>query len=170
MKALTSDTGATMPRLGEPEIRDLSKNEVLDILRRNPVGRMAYSFRDRVDIRPVHYVWRKGWLFGRTSPGEKFAKLTRNMWVAFEVDEIEGPMDWRSVIVHGTFYQLLPEGSVHDRRLYSRALRAIREQAPSTLTEDDPVAFRSQVFGISVDSATGRSSSTARKRTRRRAS
>ncbi len=159
-----------MPRPGEPEIKDLSKKEILDILRRNSVGRMAFSFRDRVDIRPVHFVWRKGWLFGRTSPGDKMSKLGPNRWVAFEVDEIDGPLDWRSVIVHGTFYRLSPEGSVYDRRLYTRALRAIRELAPSTLTEDDPVAYRSEIFGISIESATGRSSSTARNRARKRAS
>ncbi len=158
-----------MPRPGEPEVREMSKKEILDLLRRNAVGRMAFSVRDRVDIRPVHYALRKGWLFGRTSPGEKLWKLDRNRWIAFEVDEIDGPLDWRSAIVRGTFYRLAPEGSIHDLRLYNRALRSIRERAPSTLTEDDPIAGRTEIFGISIDSATGRSSSTARKRARKRA-
>lgn len=150
-----------MTRLREPEFSDLSKREIEQVLRRNNVGRIAFSFRDSVDIRPIHYVWRKGWLFGRTSDGDKLVTLRHNQWVAFEVDEISGPLDWKSVVVRGTFYRLSPEGNVHDVRLYRRALRAIREVAPDTFTSNDPVPFRSAIFGITIDSATGRASSTA---------
>jgi nitroimidazol reductase NimA-like FMN-containing flavoprotein (pyridoxamine 5'-phosphate oxidase superfamily) len=157
-----------MPRRTVPEIRDLTKSEVQDLLRRNNVGRVAFIHRRSVEIRPVHYAWTSRWLFGRTSPGEKLNILERYRWVAFEVDEIDGPLDWRSVIVRGTFYQLEPEGSVHDRRLYNRALRTIRNHAPAALTDDDPVAFRSRLFGIAIDSATGRSASTGGKAPRKR--
>lgn len=150
-----------MPLSREPEFSDLSKREIEQMLRRNNIGRLAFSFRDSVDIRPIHYVWRKGWLFGRTSDGDKLVTLRHNQWVAFEVDEITGPLDWKSVVVRGTFYRLSPEGNVHDVRLYRRALRAIREVAPDTFTSNDPVPFRSAIFGITIDSATGRASSTA---------
>ena len=159
-----------MSVIPEPELKELTKAEVLRILRGNAIGRLAFSHRDRVDIRPVHYIARKGWLFGRTSPGDKLKVLAHNQWVAFEVDEIDGPLDWRSVIVRGTFYLLSPEGSVHDRRLYRRAMRAIRERSPASLTENDPLPFRSEIFGIAIDSATGRSSSTIRKGARSRRS
>ena len=144
----------------EPVFRELSKREMEAMLRRNHVGRVAFSFRDSVDIRPIHYVWRKGWLFGRTSPGDKLITLRHNQWVSFEIDEISGPLDWASVIVRGTFYRLSREGSVHDVRLYKRAVRAIRQEAPHTLRKSDPVPFRSEIFGISINGATGRSSST----------
>ena len=157
-----------MPGQREPVIQELSRKDVEALLRRNNIGRIAFSFRDSVDIRPIHYCWKKGWLFGRTSPGDKLNTLGHNRWVAFEVDEIEGPLDWSSVIVRGTFYRLTPEGSAYDVRLYNKALRAIREQAPQALTAHDPLAFRSEIFGIAIDSATGRSSSTALARTRAR--
>ncbi len=150
-----------MTRSREPEFSELSKRDIEQMLRRNNVGRLAYSFRDSVDIRPIHYVWRRGWLFGRTSDGDKLLTLRHNQWVAFEVDEISGPLDWKSVVVRGTFYRLSPEGNVHDVRLYRRALRAIREVAPDTFTSNDPVPFRSAIFGIAIDTATGRASSTA---------
>lgn len=143
-----------------PDIRQLSAKEAEALLRRNRIGRLAYTYRNKVDIRPLHYAWRRGWLFGRTSPGDKLIKLTHNQWVAFEIDEIDNGLDWESVIVRGTFYMLKPEGSVHDVRLYRRAVRAIREVAPFAFTEDDPVAFRTEVFGIAIDTVTGRSSST----------
>ena len=145
-----------------PEFREMSAKEAEALLRRNRIGRLAYSWRRTVDIRPLHYAWRRGWLFGRTSPGDKLVKLTHNRWVAFEVDEISNGLDWQSVIARGTFYRLKPEGSVHDVRLYRRAVRAIREAAPFAFTDDDPVAFRSEIFGISIDELTGRSSSSTK--------
>lgn len=143
-----------------PEIRDLTKEEIEDLLARNHIGRIAFSFHDSVDIRPIHYVFDDGWLFGRTSPGDKLITLRHNQWVAFETDEAEGPLDWESVVAHGTFYHLAPEGSEHDVRLYERALRLIRRIAPKTLTPKDPVGFRTELFAVSIDSMTGRSSST----------
>ena len=145
----------TRPHLGE-----LTAKEVEAMLRRNSVGRIAFSFRDSVDIRPIHYVWKKGWLFGRTSPGDKLVTLRHNQWVAFEVDEIDGPFDWSSVVVRGTFYRLSLEGSVHDARLYRRAVRAIHAISSKAFTKADPVPFRSVLFGIAIDKATGRFSST----------
>ena len=144
----------------EPVFRDLSKEESEALLERNNVGRVAFSFRDSVDIRPIHYVHSKGWLFGRTSAGDKLITLRHNQWVAFEVDEINGPLDWQSVVARGSFYRLAREGSVHDVRLYDRALAAIRSLSPVALTDRDPLAFRTEVFGVSIDSISGRSCST----------
>jgi len=144
----------------EPVFRDLSRKESDALLGRNHVGRIAFSFRDAVDIRPLHYVFDKKWLFGRTSEGDKLETLRHNQWIAFEVDEVAGPLDWKSAVVRGTFYALLAEGSVHDVRLYRRAVKVIRKIAPDALTDRDPLGFRTQVFGISIDSVTGRSCST----------
>jgi nitroimidazol reductase NimA-like FMN-containing flavoprotein (pyridoxamine 5'-phosphate oxidase superfamily) len=144
----------------EPVFRDLSQAESEALLERNSVGRVAFSFQDLVDIRPIHYVFADGWLFGRTSAGDKLVTLRHNQWVAFEVDEIAGPLDWLSVVVRGSFYRLLNEGNVHDKKLYDRALAAVRTLSPHALTDRDPLAFRTEVFGVSIDSITGKSCST----------
>lgn len=142
-----------------PMFRELSAREVETVLAGNNVGRIGFSFRNTIDIRPLHYVYSKRWLFGRTSPGDKLVTLRHNQWVVFEVDEVRGPFDWESVIVRGTFYRLSNDGSKYDVALYRRCLRQIRKLAPDALTKRDPVSFRTELFGISVDSSTGRSSS-----------
>ena len=144
----------------EPVFRDLTQAESEALLERNSVGRVAFSFQDLVDIRPIHYAFADGWLFGRTSAGDKLVTLRHNQWVAFEVDEIAGPLDWQSVVVRGSFYRLRNEGTVHDKRLYERALAAVRTLSSYALTDRDPLAFRTEVFGVSIDSITGRSCST----------
>lgn len=143
-----------------PEFRELSNPESMALLERNSVGRIAFSFRDSVDVRPIHYVLDDGWLFGRTSAGDKLITLRHNQWVAFEVDEISGPLDWQSVVVRGSFYVLKREGSTHDVRLHDRATDAIRRLSPDAFTDRDPLAFRTEVFGVSIDSISGRSCST----------
>ena len=144
----------------KPLFRELSAEESEALVRRNHVGRLAFSFRDIVDIRPIHYVFEGKWIFGRTSSGEKLLTLQHNQWVAFEVDEVEGLLNWQSVVVRGTFYPLKNQGSVHDVRLYEAGINAIRSFALDAFTDHDPLGFRSELFGISVDSVTGRSCST----------
>jgi nitroimidazol reductase NimA-like FMN-containing flavoprotein (pyridoxamine 5'-phosphate oxidase superfamily) len=144
----------------DPHFRDLSREESEKLLSANHVGRIAYSFHDAVDIRPIHYSYSKGWLFGRTSPGDKLMTMRHNQWVAFEVDRIAGPLDWESVVVRGTFYILKDEGSVHDVRLYQRGVDAIQSLSPAAFTDTDPLAFRTEVFGVSIDSLTGKSCTT----------
>ena len=130
------------------------------LLRRNHVGRLAFSFRDRVDIEPIGYVLQGQWLYGRTSIGTKLVQVTHNPWVAFEVDEVDGPFDWRSVVVHGAVYFLNSAGEVHPD--FVRALRLFRKHDPRTLRDDDPVPQRTSFFRIHIDKMTGRLATTKR--------
>lgn len=143
-----------------PVFRDLTKEESESVLTCNHVGRLAFSFHDAVDIRPIHYVFDSNWLFGRTSPGDKLITLQHHQWVAFEVDEVTGPFDWKSVVAHGTFHRLEPDGSPVDVALYERGLQAVKTLSPAALTKSDPTPFRTEVFGITLDKVTGRSCST----------
>lgn len=140
-------------------IREMTSDEMRELLTRNHVGRLGFSFHDRVDIRPVHYVFSDNWLFGRTSPSDKLVTLKHNQWVAFEVDEVSGPFDWQSVLAHGSFYHLREDGTPHNRETRAEALKLIRQFLPETLRESDPVPFRTELFGIAIDTLTGRAAS-----------
>ena len=150
-----------MPKriIEHPKFCDMRPAQVMALLKRNHVGRIAFSFHDRVDMRPIHYAYSNGWLFGRTSPSDKLITLRHSPWVAFETDEVSGSFDWASVVVRGTFYRLTDEGTSDERLLYRRALRQIRTIDHGALTEADVVPFRSELFGIAIDEATGRSCS-----------
>ena len=56
------------PAIG-PTFRTLDRTECERVLSRNHVARVAFSFHDKVDIEPVHYVYDRGDMFGRTSLG-----------------------------------------------------------------------------------------------------
>jgi nitroimidazol reductase NimA-like FMN-containing flavoprotein (pyridoxamine 5'-phosphate oxidase superfamily) len=143
-----------------PTFRELSPQECVEIISRNRLGRIAFSFHDAVDIRPISYAYDKGWIFGRTSPGDKLETLRHNQWVAFEVDEIAGAFDWVSVIARGSFYTTGPEGSMADMSFHEHAMTQINRASPEAFTAEDPTGFRTEVFAIHVDLLTGRSCST----------
>jgi nitroimidazol reductase NimA-like FMN-containing flavoprotein (pyridoxamine 5'-phosphate oxidase superfamily) len=140
-----------------PHFRALDASEIWTILARNHVGRIAYTFHDRVNIVPVHYLYRSGWIYGRTSAGDKLVTLEHHHWVAFEVDEVQGPYDWRSVVVHGGFYILSP-----DEDAWNEGLELVRTAVPEALTDRDPTPFRTVLFRIAVQESTGREARSTR--------
>jgi nitroimidazol reductase NimA-like FMN-containing flavoprotein (pyridoxamine 5'-phosphate oxidase superfamily) len=143
-------------RIGPVIFRDLDRDEIEAMLHRNNVGRLAFSLHDRVDIQPIHYVYEHGWLYGRTSEGEKIATVTHNQWVAFEVDEIRGIFDWASLVIHGSFWILHPRGSPRAAELWKKAADLVESIVPGSLTEQDPVRFRQILFRIAVSDVRGR--------------
>jgi len=128
------------------------------LLRRNHIGRIAYLAEGRVDIEPVSYAASGDWIFLRSAAGTKMEALAHDPYVAFEVDEVKSMTSWQSVVVHGTVYLMSAHGIGSGRRVFERALAALRSVLPQTLREDDPMPLRDTVYGIHVDRASGRKS------------
>jgi uncharacterized protein len=145
----------TSPRRA-PSFRDLTPEECTTMLARHSVGRLAYTFRDRVDVEPIAYAYTKGALIFRTAPGSKLETLAHHPWVALEIDEVKGLFDWRSVVVHGTVYMLQGAGTDAERRAYRSAVRLLRRLVPGTLGKSDPAPFRTVVMKLHVDRMSGR--------------
>jgi len=144
-----------------PTFRELSATEMHELLARNHVGRIAYSFHDRVDIEPISYVFADDAFYMRTEPGSKLATLAHAPWAAFEVDEIRGPFDWRSVVAHGTVYVLEDAGSPEARATYRAAVTRLREIMPEALGPDDPAPQRRVVLKLYLADLTGREARSA---------
>jgi nitroimidazol reductase NimA-like FMN-containing flavoprotein (pyridoxamine 5'-phosphate oxidase superfamily) len=138
-------------------IIELSRQAGLQLLAEHHIGRIAFAFRDRVDIEPISYVFADGWIYARTSPGTKLTTIEHHPYVAFEVDEIRSATDWRSVVVHGTIYFIDPERSDVDRALHTGALQHLRSVDPSALTDEDAAPHRRQLLRIYVDEVVARS-------------
>lgn len=145
-----------------PTFRDLTPDECAALLARNRVMRLAYSFRNRVDIEPVHYAYADGWVYVRTAAGTKLETILHHPWVAFEVDEVEDTFEWRSVVGHGSFLLLERDGAELVARAWERAIASLRSIVPETWASSDPVAFRNVVFGIHVNELRGRAASPPR--------
>jgi nitroimidazol reductase NimA-like FMN-containing flavoprotein (pyridoxamine 5'-phosphate oxidase superfamily) len=135
-----------MTRIGRPIFYELPAADTLELLMRHHVGRLAFTFHDRVDIEPISYLFNDGWVYARTSPGTKLSIVRHNPWVAFEVDEVEG---------------LDPRGGDDDREAYAAALGLMRTVDADVLTAADSAPHRSTLFRIHADQIIGRGSRTA---------
>ena len=138
-----------------PQFFVLSREECADVIARNHVGRLAFREGHQLDIQPVGYVARDEWLFLRSAYGAKLEAITHDPFVAFEVDEIDGPFDWRSVVVHGTIYLIPTDGSETEGKA-QRAMDAIRSMMPEAFTAKDPVPERQILYGLYIHEMTGR--------------
>jgi uncharacterized protein len=150
-----------MARTHKPEFYDMTQGDSIALLDRHNVGRLAFSFHDRVDVEPISYVYDNGWLYGRTSPGTKLKTVQHSPWVAFQVDEIESRFDWQSVVVHGTIYFLDPDGGDREREAYAEAVELLRTVDADILTPADATPHRSTLFRIHADSIVGRAARSA---------
>ena len=140
-----------------PQARVLDENDIHSILGRNTVGRLAFCWSGRADIRPLHYVYSSGKIYGRTSVGAKFAHSNAFAApVAFEVDEIESVLKWKSVIAYGSFSILTGDGQ--DAGEWEAAVRLLRRVIKEAFGAEDPVPERDVVFRVVVQEVTGRAS------------
>jgi len=140
----------------KPVFSTLTDDEAWAVLSRNHLGRLAFMNANRVDIEPVSYVAADAWLFMRSADGAKLEALAHSPYVAFEVDEVKSPFDWRSVVVRGTIYLMSDDERHVDQATVDRAVEALRSFQPRALRDEDPTPFRRTVYGLHVDLLTGR--------------
>lgn len=145
-----------MPPTSQPVIRELTRIECEAILGRHNVGRIAYASASRVEIEPIHYVFANNWVYCRTSRGVKTTILGHHRWAAFEVDEVDGLFDWRSVVVRGAVYFLDSSSPPIDQHSFAHGVELLRNLVPGTGTDRDPAPFRVLVLGLHLDEVTGR--------------
>ena len=139
-----------------PAIRVLSTAECEALLSAHHVGRLAFSYHDKVDIEPVHFVFSDGWIYGRTGDGTKLRALARNHWVAFEVDEVDAMFDWRSVVVKGALFLLSANAEGPLNGAWEHAVALLQRVMPDAFTDADPTPDRVMIFRIRADRVTGR--------------
>jgi len=152
-----------------PVFSVLTPADCAKFLARNHVGRLAFRNAETVDIEPLGYVADGGWLFMRSSYGAKLEAIAHSPYVAFEVDEIKGPFDWQSVVVHGTIYLLPADGAPIEQRQFRRAVMALQSAMPGAFTQADPVPERQIVYGLHIDRLDGRMAQSRPGKTPRRA-
>jgi nitroimidazol reductase NimA-like FMN-containing flavoprotein (pyridoxamine 5'-phosphate oxidase superfamily) len=142
--------------------RVLTREECKCLLARNHVGRIAFARGNRIEIIPLHYVFADGVLCGRTARDTRLERTSRNFsnaWpAAFEVDEVDGLFEWRSVVVHGNLHAAVVGGQEwrRDEPEWEKAVQAFRSLVPGSFTDSDPTAFRDVLIRVDVAEISGR--------------
>lgn len=141
--------------------RTLSAEECQALLSSHHVGRLAYAYKQRVDIEPLHYVAEGEWLYLRTGYGTKVAMLEHQPWVAFEIDDVRGLFEWQSVVVHGSVQVLDPADGPDARSRWQHAVDTFRRIVPEAFAEGDPTPSRDVMLRVHMSHVEGRSATAA---------
>lgn len=140
-------------------IRALSADECQALLASQQVGRLAYAYKQRVDIEPLHFVAEGEWLYLRTAHGTKLSMLVHQPWVALEVDEVHDMFDWRSVVVHGSVQLLDPADGPDGRLRWEHAVATFRRLVPTAFGAGDPTPGRDVMLRVHMSHVEGRQAS-----------
>jgi nitroimidazol reductase NimA-like FMN-containing flavoprotein (pyridoxamine 5'-phosphate oxidase superfamily) len=85
-------------RLGEAEIED--------VLQTATIGRIGCRDGDSVYVVPISFVYADGYAYGHSAEGRKLTLMRATPEVCFEVEDVRGLSDWRSVVASGVFEEL----------------------------------------------------------------
>jgi hypothetical protein len=144
----------------KPAFRELSADEAKQILARNHIGRVAFSFQDSIDIELLQYTYSDGMIRGRASRADLIRAAASKPWVAFEVDEARELFDWCSVVVKGTL-ELVGSATGSDADPTGRAEQSPPQASDGLVNAALPAPpltyrdFRLNVVGITARGAHG---------------
>jgi uncharacterized protein len=139
--------------------RTLSLDECRALLARHRVGRLAYAYKQRIDIEPLHYVLDGEWIYLRTSQGSKLAMLGHAPWVAMEVDEVRDLFDWESVVIHGSVQVLDAADGPEATARWEHAVETFRRLMPAAFAAGDPTPHRDVMLRVHLSHVEGRAAS-----------
>ena len=105
-------------------LEELPPIECWKLLESADLGRLAYLSADRVQIVPVNYLAEAHTIVFASTQGSKLRGIHTVPSVAFEVDGVDGEVNW-SVVVHGTATRMNSS-----REIEASDIRALRGLSP----------------------------------------
>lgn len=134
--------------------RELDQRDIRAVLARNHVARIAFQRGDGMEIRPIHYVFHDGYVYGRAEgPELPVAASGETVPVAFEVDEIRSVLRWRSVTA-GAEMEVLDRDEQPEE--WEEAVTMLRRLVRDAFCDTDPLPHLCTVFRLRLEGVMGR--------------
>jgi nitroimidazol reductase NimA-like FMN-containing flavoprotein (pyridoxamine 5'-phosphate oxidase superfamily) len=141
-------------------LASVTHNEIEQLLLRGIVGRIGCHAEGRTYVVPIRYAYDGECVYAKSADGLKLRTMRSNPNVCFEVDDIEDPGHWSSVVAGGTYDELC--GAQQDRAaslLLSRfgplgvGDAALRHRHVQGIAQE---SARTTLFRLRLDDKTGR--------------
>ncbi len=100
---------------------EMTNEQIERLLRSEMIGRIGCYSGGKVYVVPVTYAYDGGFVYAHSGEGRKVQMMRQNPQVCFEVEHIDNMANWQSVIVDGTFEELVGEEA-------SRAMELLMER------------------------------------------
>ena len=109
------------------EVKELSEDEISELLKRTGYGHLACSRDGEPYIVPIHFAYDDGEIYVYTTEGKKYEIIKKNPRVCLQAEHVVDNENWQSVIVDGEAVQ------IEDEKERERAMKLITAVNP-TLT------------------------------------
>jgi nitroimidazol reductase NimA-like FMN-containing flavoprotein (pyridoxamine 5'-phosphate oxidase superfamily) len=106
-------------------IEELTLHDSLHFLVAHQFGRIACVRHSQPYITPFNYAYHDHFIYSFSTVGQKIEWLRANPLACIEVDEIESPREWTSVVVSGR-YEELPN-TADGRMLREQAFKLLQK-------------------------------------------
>ncbi len=91
---------------------ELSEKQIIDVLQSQFMGRIGCSAKGKPYIVPIGYTYQELYILARSKEGMKIEMMRENKDVCFQVDIVENMVNWRSVILWGTYEEITEEAEI----------------------------------------------------------
>jgi nitroimidazol reductase NimA-like FMN-containing flavoprotein (pyridoxamine 5'-phosphate oxidase superfamily) len=146
---------------------ELTAEQMEQLLRSEMIGRVGCYADGKVYIVPVTYAYDNGFIYAHSSEGRKIQMMRENPRVCFEVERVENMSNWQSVIIDGTFEELIgDEASKAMEMLMERFLPYMGTTSETMATPHHEESYQGQqaksgnhqavVYRIRMSEQTGR--------------
>lgn len=141
----------------------LNKNQMEEVIKMQPVGRLACCQDNIPYIVPISYAYDGRFIYCHAEEGKKIDIMRNNPHICFQIDDMKDMGNWRSVLIHGEFEEILEKES-RDQAMHfllNRYLPVI-SSVTTHLGEhwpfcpDDTSHIGGVVFRIAIETCTGR--------------
>lgn len=87
-------------------ITEMDRTACLALLHAARMGRLACVKDNQPYVVPITFATEGNYLYGFSLLGQKIEWMRKNPKVCVQIDELEGPQKWQSIVVHGTYEEL----------------------------------------------------------------
>jgi len=101
-------------------IRELTRQESIEVLARAHLGRLACAHENPPYIVPLYFAYDGDYLYSFSTRGQKIEWMRSNPNVCVEVDEVASPQRWVSVVVFGQYEEMPDVPEWRGAREYAR--------------------------------------------------
>ena len=141
----------------------LNTEQINNLLTSQVMGRLACTDGKQPYIVPVTYTYDGTHIYGQTNEGMKLTILRDNPNICFEVDRMTDMNNWQSVLVFGTFEELIDDNADKARELlFDRVLSLMTSstvhyhEQDSKSVIDESTRVKYYMYRINIKKMTGR--------------
>ncbi|HEV7375390.1 MAG TPA: pyridoxamine 5'-phosphate oxidase family protein [Pyrinomonadaceae bacterium] len=100
------------------EVEEMASNEVHALLERADYGHLGCARDNRPYVMPIHYAYQDPDIYIFTTEGMKTEFIAANPEVCLQVEEVDSPINWKSVIATGKAERLTDKEEIEHAMQY----------------------------------------------------